>query len=256
MHVVFMRAFVVIVEVFGRPFGKQALLNIISNPVNSTVPIAAETLKKMGAYDPKRLFGVTTLDVVCVHIRSCLPPFRRPVVKKPCDLTYPWVSITCTCCLRQFYSLVGPRRCGVCGALGKAPLRGFRSLIVGRRYCVIGHCFCRVPNAEVCVNRWSSKSCNQQVCLDVYTRCSPAKVLNVTGSSQDVLGRKDRKGCGRRGCACCWRPRRRHHPASVLTGRCCVYLGFCKSRLSSCSISSRLVLRGSIERGGMYRGFV
>lgn len=42
----------------------EALLNIISNPVNSTVPIAAETLKKMGVYDPKRLFGVTTLDVV------------------------------------------------------------------------------------------------------------------------------------------------------------------------------------------------
>ncbi len=37
---------------------------MISNPVNSTVPIAAETLKAMGVYDPKRLFGVTTLDVV------------------------------------------------------------------------------------------------------------------------------------------------------------------------------------------------
>eukprot|EP00884_Botryococcus_braunii_P018759 jgi/Botrbrau1/5567/Bobra.0023s0050.1 len=42
----------------------QALLNVISNPVNSTVPIAAETLKQLGVYDPKRLFGVTTLDVV------------------------------------------------------------------------------------------------------------------------------------------------------------------------------------------------
>lgn len=42
----------------------KALIGIISNPVNSTVPIAAEVLKKAGAYDPKRLFGVTTLDVV------------------------------------------------------------------------------------------------------------------------------------------------------------------------------------------------
>ena len=42
----------------------QAILNIISNPVNSTVPIAAEVLKQKGTYDPKRLFGVTTLDVV------------------------------------------------------------------------------------------------------------------------------------------------------------------------------------------------
>lgn len=37
---------------------------MISNPVNSTVPIAAEVFKKAGIYDEKRLFGVTTLDVV------------------------------------------------------------------------------------------------------------------------------------------------------------------------------------------------
>jgi len=42
----------------------KALVGIISNPVNSTVPIAAEVLKKAGVYDPKRLFGVSTLDVV------------------------------------------------------------------------------------------------------------------------------------------------------------------------------------------------
>lgn len=41
-----------------------ALINIISNPVNSTVPIAAEVLKLKGVYDPKKLMGVTTLDVV------------------------------------------------------------------------------------------------------------------------------------------------------------------------------------------------
>ena len=37
---------------------------IISNPVNSTVPIVAEVFKRAGVYDPKRLFGVTTLDLV------------------------------------------------------------------------------------------------------------------------------------------------------------------------------------------------
>ena len=37
---------------------------IISNPVNSTVPIFAETLKKHGVYDKNKLIGVTTLDVV------------------------------------------------------------------------------------------------------------------------------------------------------------------------------------------------
>ncbi|KAJ4965215.1 hypothetical protein NE237_017064 [Protea cynaroides] len=42
----------------------EAFIHIISNPVNSTVPIAAEVLKQKGVYDPKKLFGVTTLDVV------------------------------------------------------------------------------------------------------------------------------------------------------------------------------------------------
>jgi len=42
----------------------NASLLIISNPVNSTVPIVAEVLKKAGVYDRRKLFGVTTLDVV------------------------------------------------------------------------------------------------------------------------------------------------------------------------------------------------
>lgn len=42
----------------------DANILIISNPVNSTVPICAEVLKSAGAYNPARLFGVTTLDVV------------------------------------------------------------------------------------------------------------------------------------------------------------------------------------------------
>merc|ERR1712227_1120554 len=42
----------------------KAFVAIISNPVNSTVPIFAEQMKKEGCYDPKRIFGVTTLDIV------------------------------------------------------------------------------------------------------------------------------------------------------------------------------------------------
>ncbi|CAK9782535.1 malate dehydrogenase [Cutaneotrichosporon oleaginosum] len=42
----------------------KAFVCVISNPVNSTVPVFAETFRKAGCYDPKRLFGVTTLDVV------------------------------------------------------------------------------------------------------------------------------------------------------------------------------------------------
>jgi malate dehydrogenase len=37
---------------------------VIANPVNSTVPIVAEVFKKHGVFDPRRVFGVTTLDVV------------------------------------------------------------------------------------------------------------------------------------------------------------------------------------------------
>lgn len=42
----------------------KAICLIISNPVNSTVPIFAEVMKKHGVYDKKRVIGVTTLDVV------------------------------------------------------------------------------------------------------------------------------------------------------------------------------------------------
>lgn len=42
----------------------KALIAIITNPVNSTVPIAAEVFKKNNVLDPRRIFGVTTLDVV------------------------------------------------------------------------------------------------------------------------------------------------------------------------------------------------
>jgi len=42
----------------------KAMICIITNPVNSMVPLAAEVFKQAGTYDPKRIFGVTTLDVV------------------------------------------------------------------------------------------------------------------------------------------------------------------------------------------------
>jgi malate dehydrogenase len=42
----------------------KALIGIITNPVNTTVAIAAEVLKKAGVYDKNKLFGVTTLDII------------------------------------------------------------------------------------------------------------------------------------------------------------------------------------------------
>ncbi|WP_455819086.1 malate dehydrogenase [Pseudomonas cerasi] len=42
----------------------KALIGIITNPVNTTVAIAAEVLKKAGVYDKNKLFGITTLDII------------------------------------------------------------------------------------------------------------------------------------------------------------------------------------------------
>eukprot|EP00667_Euglena_gracilis_P006287 EG_transcript_6336 len=42
----------------------KAVLVLIANPVNSLVPVAAEVLKKAGVYDPRKLIGVTSLDVM------------------------------------------------------------------------------------------------------------------------------------------------------------------------------------------------
>jgi malate dehydrogenase len=41
-----------------------AFVCIITNPVNSTVPIAVEVLKKAGVFNPRKIFGVTTLDII------------------------------------------------------------------------------------------------------------------------------------------------------------------------------------------------
>ncbi|QTM01431.1 malate dehydrogenase [Mannheimia sp. ZY171111] len=45
----------------------KACIAIITNPVNTIIPIAAEVLKKAEAYDKNKLFGVTTLDVIRAH---------------------------------------------------------------------------------------------------------------------------------------------------------------------------------------------
>jgi malate dehydrogenase len=42
----------------------NAIIGIIANPVNSTVPITVEVFKKHNVYNPNKIFGVTTLDVV------------------------------------------------------------------------------------------------------------------------------------------------------------------------------------------------
>jgi len=59
---------------------------VISNPVNSTVPIFAEILKRVGKYNPNKLFGVTHLDVsrantfVAAHLKRDVADVRIPVI--------------------------------------------------------------------------------------------------------------------------------------------------------------------------------
>lgn len=39
-------------------------LSLTHFQVNSTIPITSEVFKKHGVYNPNRIFGVTTLDIV------------------------------------------------------------------------------------------------------------------------------------------------------------------------------------------------
>ena len=57
----------VIVEQLARVMAKtcpNAFSLVITNPVNSLVPVIAEVLKSENVFNPQRLFGVTTLDVI------------------------------------------------------------------------------------------------------------------------------------------------------------------------------------------------
>ena len=66
---------------------------MISNPVNSTVPIASEVFKKAGTYDEKRLFGVTTLDVVRAKT------FYAGKAKVPVAGILQFLISFCSCCI-------------------------------------------------------------------------------------------------------------------------------------------------------------
>lgn len=49
---------------FVAKYAKDAFLNVITNPVNTMMPIVAEVMKQENCFNPKFLFGVTQLDVV------------------------------------------------------------------------------------------------------------------------------------------------------------------------------------------------
>ena len=45
----------------------EARVLVISNPVNSLVPIVYETLKSVGKFEPGKVMGITTLDIIRSH---------------------------------------------------------------------------------------------------------------------------------------------------------------------------------------------
>ena len=63
----------------------DAIVAIISNPVNSTVPIASEIFKKAGKLNPNKIFGVTTLDIV--RANTFIADLKvKKVAKIKCDI--------------------------------------------------------------------------------------------------------------------------------------------------------------------------
>ncbi|KEG09756.1 putative malate dehydrogenase [Trypanosoma grayi] len=45
----------------------SAIVGIVSSPVNALVPLAREVLQRRSVFDPRKLFGVTTLDVIRIR---------------------------------------------------------------------------------------------------------------------------------------------------------------------------------------------
>ncbi|PPI86436.1 malate dehydrogenase [Candidatus Pantoea edessiphila] len=69
----------------------NALVCIITNPINITTVIAAEVLKKYGCYNKNKLFGITTLDIMranqLVFIEKNLRNIDVPVVGGHSEIT-------------------------------------------------------------------------------------------------------------------------------------------------------------------------
>jgi len=117
----------------------KAFILVISNPVNSTVPIAAEIMKKAGVFDPKRLFGVTTLDVVRAETflqeitgekdpaktvipvigghsgETIVPLFSlaKPSVKIPADKLAPLIKRSLLVCIGRMRKMLIYHRCPI-----------------------------------------------------------------------------------------------------------------------------------------------
>ncbi|KAH8297061.1 hypothetical protein KR044_004340, partial [Drosophila immigrans] len=84
----------------------KALIAYITNPLNTVVPIAAEMMKSLGCYDPKRLFGVTTLDIV--RARTFL---GKQMNVNPADVNIPVIGGHAGITILPLLSLCCPKLC-------------------------------------------------------------------------------------------------------------------------------------------------
>ncbi|XP_034477272.1 malate dehydrogenase, mitochondrial-like [Drosophila innubila] len=80
----------------------KALVAFITNPINSVLPIAAEVMKSLDCYDPNRMFGCTTLDVVrartfiAQHLKVDPAEVNLPVIGGHAGITI--MPILSQCC--------------------------------------------------------------------------------------------------------------------------------------------------------------
>ena len=152
-------------------------MNIISNPVNSTVPIAAEVLKQKGTYDPKRLFGVTTLDVVspaslCGRITSDICIHHKPVISGlwPVKQRRTWDAqplMHFFCPTLSFYLHWGriirnhmmgmaglQQSCTGCAWMSRFSTAAWRLLVVGLRCRQVRGCISYAEQKDITQTRW------------------------------------------------------------------------------------------------------
>lgn len=71
-------------------FCPKAVVLVVTNPVNATVPIVSEVLKHHKVYDAKRVVGVTTLD--CVRASAFVAEAVNQETVKPTTLIVPVVG--------------------------------------------------------------------------------------------------------------------------------------------------------------------
>lgn len=76
-------------------YAPNSRIIIISNPINSIVPVVVETLKSMNKYKPENIFGVTTLDLL--RSETFLTDYlnnAKPTLSKQFDKTTMFKNIT------------------------------------------------------------------------------------------------------------------------------------------------------------------